>query len=479
MSPNGRNELTPEVIKDGLNRGMLICGKSEEVLEKFDGDCIDLIYGDPPFFSGSKYDQTDGINEDERKYLAYEDMCNEGMDEYIEKIRPVIVQCHRVLKKTGSMYLHCDWHANFRLRMLMNEIFGMSNCRNEIIWHYQIGKKSKRFFGRKHDTIYFYTKDFDEWTFNQQRQISLSPESYNKTDENGKKYLINGQGNKYYLEDGRACDDVWTWTTEREFNSLTSMSSERVGFDTQKPEALVTRMMLASSNDGEIVLDPFTGSGTTLSAAQKIGRTPIGIDMSMRSLGKAKGRLQNDNLLLVGFGYDQISNFIENEIDTQSLVEELQEDYEHYAFQQWACRQLDCICGPMGGDGGLDGTNRVKDFAIQVKQGKGGVGDGDYRDFKAALLDNGYSRGIIFGFSFSKKIIDSVEQNNCDKKSPQIELLTVRDYLVKTGVKRTDEVFYPSVLSKFWPGLKDNRSGYKNKPSPQEDIRTECDIKKS
>ena len=191
--------------------------------------------------------------------------------------------------------------------------------------------------------------------------------------------------------------------------------------------------------------------------------------MSMRSLGKAKGRLQNDNLLLVGFGYDQISKFIEKEIDTNSMIEELKEKYEPYPFQQWACRQLDCVCGPMGGDGGLDGTNRIKDFAIQVKQS--GSGDGDYRDFKTALLDNGYSKGIIFAFSFSKEIIDSVAQSNCNPKSPQIELLTVRDYLIKKGVKITDEVFNPTALSKFFPNLNKHRNGYKSESIySQEDL---------
>jgi len=279
-------------------------------------ESVDLIYLDPPFFTGK---MQKGESKEATEWMpeampiTYEDgkqfWKEKGVASYApEWLKHIAIErpdfaaylfymmerleaCKKVLKSTGSIYLHCDYRASHYLKMLMDEpnLFGENNFRNEIIWHYQPGTKSKRDFGRKHDTILFYAKS-GRWEFNQQRQPSLSPQSYDRVDEDGRRYLINGQGNTYYLDNGRACDDVWTWTTEREFNSLASNDKERTGYPTQKPLALLERIILASSNIGDTVLDPFCGCGTAIIAAQRHGRQWIGIDISKDAYNVSKGR---------------------------------------------------------------------------------------------------------------------------------------------------------------------------------------------
>jgi len=187
----------------------------------------------------------------------------------------------RILKSTGSIYLHCDPTASHYLKTLMDSVFGNRNFRNEITWCYKSGGVSKRYFARKHDTILFYSKS-DSYRFN-----PLKVKSYGQTGggQFGKvKYYKDRRGH-YSLVNAR---DWW------EISILATTHSERLGYPTQKPLALLERIIKASSNEGDLVLDPFCGCATTCIAAERLDRQWIGIDLSSMAVKLVEERARND-----------------------------------------------------------------------------------------------------------------------------------------------------------------------------------------
>ena len=240
----------------------LYCGDNLSIIQEYIlDDSIDLIYADPPFFTNRDYNTQDGS-------VAYKDKWK-GIEEYISWIEPRLRECHRVLKDTGSIYLHCDYHANAHLRMLMDRIFGEKNFRNEIIW--RMGwvsgfKTQRRGWIRNHDIILYYIKS-NNFTFNKE-YIPYSDKHPGRCDSKDKRM-------------GIPIEDTWNCQEPDKLNSFQNMScsKEMLGYPTQKPEALLERIIKASSNEEDIVLDPFMGSGTTLAVAQKLGRQWIGIDI--------------------------------------------------------------------------------------------------------------------------------------------------------------------------------------------------------
>jgi DNA modification methylase len=249
-------------------KNKLICGDNLQELKVMDNESVDLIYIDPPFFTGRNY--KNGIYEFKDKWAG-------GLTYYIDWLKQRVVELHRILKSTGSFYLHCDWHANTYIKIMLDKIFGEENFQNEIIWFYKTGGVAKDRFARKHDTIYFYTKS-NKYTFNPQKEKSYLYHKYGfknieiKQDELG-----------YYRE--VYCRDVW------DISALRGIQLEKMGYPTQKPEALLERIIKASSNEGDVVLDAFCGSGTALVVAQKLNRYWIGIDISPSAITLAKKRL--------------------------------------------------------------------------------------------------------------------------------------------------------------------------------------------
>ena len=294
-----------------------------EVLENINNDCIDLIYLDPPFnknkiFTAPIGSQAEGAEfsdifreedvKDDWVQTIKED--NEKLHNFLNGIKSIdgrqsynycylcymairLIECHRIIKDTGSLYLHCDPTMSHFLKIVLDCIFGEKNFRNEIIWHYQSGTKGKKNFGRKHDVIIHHSKTSNN-IFNRQSKPVVNDKRYNKVDNNGRRYDVNGQGKRYYLDEGQTCDDVWTYTSEKFFQQLNSQSHERLGFPTQKPLALLERIIKASSNEGDLVLDPFCGCATTCVAAEKLGRKWIGIDVSDKAYELVKIRLNNE-----------------------------------------------------------------------------------------------------------------------------------------------------------------------------------------
>lgn len=259
----------------------------------------DLIFMDPPFFSNRIYekpwkDTKIGFTDNEWGYnLA-------GLKgKYLPYMKDRIQKCHDILKQTGSFYLHCDWHAGHYLKQVCDDIFGYNNFRNEITWCYS-GRENprQRMFARKHDTIFLYTKT-KEYTFNVQYKPyreKYVEQFFKNDDEDGKglyQLQPDGRGGKYkqYLNESKGQPINDSWIDIKPLNNRGSQH-EALGYPTQKPEALLERIIKASSNSGEIILDPFCGCGTTLATAHKFGRHFIGIDLSLEACNIMKKRLE-------------------------------------------------------------------------------------------------------------------------------------------------------------------------------------------
>ena len=179
-----------------------------------------------------------------------------------------LIEIHRVLKVTGSLYLHCDHTASGYLRQLLDGVFGKDNFRNEIVWHYNTGGASRRHFSRKHDTIFYYAKS-SACRFNTQREAyrEEATNHFKETDDQGRAYRIRTLGGKdyrYYKDEGRVCHDVW------DINTLNAVAKERTGYPTQKPAVLAERIIRASTNPGDVVLDCFAGCAYAAVAAERI-----------------------------------------------------------------------------------------------------------------------------------------------------------------------------------------------------------------
>jgi DNA modification methylase len=247
---------------------------------------INLIYADPPFFTNRKYSARIGRGEDSRKpqewKLAegYHDSW-ENLDVYLDFLYQRLVIMHRLLAPDGTLYLHLDWHADSYARLMLDEIFGADHLLNEIIWAYHGPSPITSAFNRKHDTILSYIKG-DTYTFNADQVREPYHQNTVNTFKSSRKA---GFGKVPDLARGKVPEDWWY------FPVVARLHSERTGYPTQKPEALLERIILASSNKGELVADFFSGSGTTAIVAARNGRHFIACDESFRSVHIARKRL--------------------------------------------------------------------------------------------------------------------------------------------------------------------------------------------
>ncbi|MBN2148430.1 MAG: hypothetical protein JW726_13665 [Anaerolineales bacterium] len=247
---------------------------------------IDLIYADPPFFTQKSFPARIGRGEDSRRpqdwQLAdgYPDAWG-SLDAYLDMLYPRLALMHRLLSPTGAFYLHLDWHASAYARLLLDEIFGAERLLNEIIWVYHGPSPIRSAFNRKHDTILAYTKS-NQYTFN----VDAVRQPYHpgtvKTFASSPKA---GFGKVPNLERGKVPEDWWY------FPVIARLHNERTGYPTQKPAALLERILLASSNPGDLVADFFCGSGTTALAASRLGRHFLANDASWRAVHTTRTRL--------------------------------------------------------------------------------------------------------------------------------------------------------------------------------------------
>jgi DNA modification methylase len=255
------------------------------LLPDFEGR-INLIYADPPFFTNRRYPMRIGRGEDSRRpqewRLAegYPDHWTD-LDAYLDMLYPRLILMHHLLAPTGTLYLHLDWHASAYARLIMDEIFGADRLLNEIVWVYHGPSPIRSAFNRKHDTILVYNKG-ENYTFN----VDDVRQPYNpvtvKTFASSPKA---GFGKIPDLKRGKVPEDWWY------FPVVARMHLERSGYPTQKPEALLQRIIRASSNPGDWVADFFCGSGTTAAVAARLGRRFIATDLSFRAVHTTRNRL--------------------------------------------------------------------------------------------------------------------------------------------------------------------------------------------
>lgn len=269
---------------------MILKGDCLDELKKLDEESIDLIYLDPPFFTQTV--QKSKTRDNEQEY-SFDDKWD-SINDYRNYIEERLVECKRVLKDTGSIFLHCDKSASHHLRVALDNVFGANNFQSEIIWRYKRWSNSKKGLLNNHQNIYFYSKtsrfkfntfyeDYSETTnidqILQDRVRNKHGKSEYKKDENGE--IVIGKAKK-----GVPLSDVW------DIPYLNPKASERVGYPTQKPILLLEKIISIATDEGDIVLDPFMGSGTTLVSSSLMGRKYVGIDKSDDAIKLAKSRLE-------------------------------------------------------------------------------------------------------------------------------------------------------------------------------------------
>ena len=262
----------------------LIWGDNLPILQQMPAASVDLVYLDPPFFTNRQFSITDKATQHTRQF---DDRWSGGITEYIDWLYPRVAELHRLLKPNGSLYLHCDWHADAYIRVqILDAIFGADNFLNHLVWHYVMGASATKNFGKKYDSIFWYAKNHQNYTFNlTDILVPYNPETIARSKRGDARY-------KQVLDEsnGKNPGNVWT-----DIHPIQGNSIERVNYPTQKPEKLLERIILASSNQHQTILGPFAGSGTTLAVANNLGRYWIGIDESEAAINVCKQRLSQQN----------------------------------------------------------------------------------------------------------------------------------------------------------------------------------------
>ena len=407
-------------------KNKLYFGDNLDILRKYTPDeSVDLIYLDPPFNSNATYNllfqersgeksaaQITAFDDtwqwgQESEY-AYQEVVRESpqklaelmqsmrnflgqndMMAYLTMMAQRLSELNRVLKPTGSIYLHCDPTASHHLKLLMDSVFGSQNFRNEVIWHYQRWPAKQKNFQRMHDILLFYSKHNRSNTFNTLMD-PLSPGTLKRW--KGKKSKVEFDGKIRLVtqmteEDspGRPADDVW------DIPIVNSQAKERLGYPTQKPEALLERIIKASSNESDLVLDPFCGCGTAIAVAERLYRRWIGIDVTHLAITLMRHRLNNS------FGKELSPYEIIGQPKDLESARALAQESEHsgrYQFETWATGLVDAFplhAKKRGADKGIDGyinffddnSGKAKTIIVQVKSGH--VSSSHIRDLKGVL----------------------------------------------------------------------------------------------
>lgn len=503
-----------------MTANVLYYGDNLDILRRYIKDeTIDLVYLDPPFKSNQDYNvlfaEQDGTRAaaqikafedtwrwDQASAAAYQEMVEMGgrvsqvmqafrtflgendMLAYLSMMAPRLMELRRVLKPTGSIYLHCDPAASHYLKMLLDAVFGPANFRNEIIWKRTSGHSDAQRCGSVHDTLLFYAKDEDH-TWNRTFQ-TYDPEYvgayYRYEDKEGRRFMsadLTGAGSgparkfgdrgmlkppngrhwmydqagidsllkqnrifwtrndiprlKTYLDEapGMPLQDVWA-----DVQALRSWHQERLGYPTQKPEGLLERIILASSNEGDMVLDPFCGCGTTIAAAQKLNRRWIGIDITHLAITLIKHRLWD------AFGNKAAYEVIGEPVslpDAEALAAE-----DPYQFQWWALGLVGArpVEQKKGADKGIDGRlyfhdetqgAKTKQIVLSVKAGH--TNAAHVRDLRGVLDREKAEIGVLLTMQEPTHPMRAEAAGAGFYKSPwgqqysRLQILTVADLL--------------------------------------------------
>ena len=335
-------------IDEAHEPNRLIWGDNLHVMRQIPSNSVDLIYIDPPFFSGRPYNVIWGDNNELR---SFNDIWEGGLDGYLVWLNARLFEMKRILKSTGSIYVHCDWHASHYIKVEMDRIFGYENFLNEIVWQYfGFKRRTTKKFPQKHDLIFSYTKT-DKYTWN--TQFRPHSEKYLrrwKRDKDGRYYRddVNptaGGSRTIYLDelDGDIVESAWD-----DIPPVNPRARERIGYPTQKPEALLDRIIKASSNEGDVVADFFIGGGTTAAVAQRLGRRWIACDQSRVAVAVTAERLKQQAIVR-GLEDDEYPDFTVEQwgiYEAERLSQMPQADFRDFVLQAYgATRRSDADDG--------------------------------------------------------------------------------------------------------------------------------------
>ncbi len=514
-----------------ITHNTLYYGDNLKVLREYiPGESVDLIYLDPPFNSNRNYNvlfKDESGSDSEAQITAFEDtwhwnhaaeqtyhdlvtdapdnvskmiaslrdfIGNNQMMAYLVMMAARLVELHRVLKPTGSLYLHCDPTASHYLKIILDTIFGVTNYRGEIAWKRTTAHNDPKRPGRIHDILLFYTKS-TEYTWNKvftTYSAEYTASHYSNIDSHGRKYRLDNltapnHGSKagiyewhgHYPPPGR----MWSLTQDKmdalfeagrihltrtgkpsyiryldemsgvplqdvwdDIPPVNSQAQERLGYPTQKPLSLLERIIQASSNTDDIILDPFCGCGTAIAAAQKLGRKWIGIDITHLSIALQKYRLQEM--------FPDAKFKVVGEPGDIGAAKQLAQD-DRYQFQWWALSlvrakplggQEGSRNGKKGSDKGIDGVinfiddayDKPKRVLIQVKSGH--VKSGDVRDLVGTVQRENAAMGVFITLEAPSKDMTTeaisagyYHSPGWNLDYPRIQILTIADLL--KGVK--------------------------------------------
>ena len=420
-------------------------------MQRWPDSCIDLIYLDPPFNSNAGYNVLfETGNDTPAQVRAFDDtwkwdaaavdrlqrmqnavghpahsavtglfsqLGNSGMLAYLTYMAERLAETQRLLKPSGSIYLHCDPTASHYLKIVMDAVFGARNFRNEVVWSYRTGGVSKRYWPRKHDLLLFYVKS-DSYKHRPLQERVL----YDKP-------FFNAQ----FDEEGRPYADVYVRDVWDDIKPIINVSKERLGYPTQKPVALMERVIEASSNPGDMVLDPFCGCGTTVFAAESLGRRWAGIDISAFAIDLIQ------DLRLSPIGITANTEGIPAGMDSaRKLAAE-----NPFDFEAWAITRIPGMApnDVKVGDGGIDGRGTMLDAALnlvskrvlaQVKGGRFSLSQ--FRDFLHTVDREDAALGVYITLENVNSPNARAEAQGMGKvrvgasEFPRVQLWSIHDY---------------------------------------------------
>jgi DNA modification methylase len=512
-----------------MDMNRLFYGDNLDVLRRYvASDSVDLVYLDPPFNSNANYNVLfaeksgtkaaaqikafeDTWQWDESSAASFRDVVETGGDvaqaliafrtflgdsdmlAYLAMMAPRLVELRRVLKPTGSIYLHCDPTASHYLKMLMDAIFGAPHFRNEIVWKrshaHSDSRQGAQHFGRVTDTLLFYAKtDTSTWNalYTPYDQDYVSRD-YRRVDADGRRYRIDNlqgpggaaKGNPSYEVMG--VTRYWRYSKEKmnelirlgrviqtrpgavpqykryldempgvpvqnlwaDLPILNNRSAEMLGYPTQKPEALLDRIISASSNEGDIVLDPFCGCGTAIAAAQKLNRRWIGIDITHLAISLIKKRLSDTYGERITDSYEVVGEPVTVD-GARALAAS-----DPYQFQWWALSLVGARPAEpkKGKDRGIDGriyfhddtSGDTKSIIISVKAGH--TGPDHVRDLRGTVEREKADIGVLITMEPPTKEMRKEAATGSFYLSqwgshPKIQILTIADLLAGKGIDR-------------------------------------------
>jgi site-specific DNA-methyltransferase (adenine-specific) len=493
----------------------LYYGDNLDILRtKVRDESVDLCYIDPPFNSKRTYNQiyTNVGQEDRAQAQAFvdtwiwDDKAKDGYSQIISNhggrftaqtidlitgLRNVlkegsllaylvsmtlrIVEVRRVLKPTGNFYLHCDPTSSHYLKLVLDGVFCSQggDFLNEIVWCYSHGGKSKKHFGKKRDIIFWYSKAM-EHAFNDDAvriPMKSGVSSFGgrlETDEDGRKYrLVYGTKNskgetkyyKYYLDHGKIPEDYWT-----DINSLQSGVAERLGYPTQKPEALLERIIKAGSKEGDVVLNAYCGCGTTVAVAQKFNRRWIGMDITYQSISLILKRLEKN------FGSEVakavVLDGVPRDMESATALAHKRDDRSRKEFEKWAIlaytNNRGIINEKKGGDRGIDGVayilsdeSKAEKMLLQVKSG--GVGRGDIAKLRGDMDREAARMGTLItleeptrGMTTEAKAAGMFKHPLTGKNVDKIKIVTIKEM-----VEGNLSLELPVSLDALWKAAED------------------------